>query len=376
MLWAIRLAHAVGNAGNRQFFTEIEMPIGHKDFPGGSMLLLECSRPHLAMTLTQLRRIAPGASQITAHRGDLAASLVYLEHAGFEKIQVVEEVEIFVKQLFAGQIDVIERTIATVPERRDTLIRSIMDGEIDRHVLEVRISQVKGHQAHVIVVQVHGVEMFLGNIAGHGLPHRGVESERHPRITGVDGAGVGPVQLPVVPEVDRALAIVEDVLIDLEGKSMASQGHLRVDVEPGELTFVVVRKAGGENGNVEVEVLLPGRFDQFSWQLLDNRSQTTNFCTHTATHPAYLPGQYGHTQGLLLIWHVFSSVHGCPDVPCPAQTASHYTLHTLVRGPYLCYIPSRHVDSRTSRHRLLTLRAHIRSYARERHAFLARRIRR
>ena len=66
---------------------------------------------------------------------------------------------------------------------------------------------------------------------------------------------------PLVPEIDGALAIVEDVFIDLEGKSMAAQGHLRVDVEPGELAFVVVRKTGGENFNVEVDVLLPGRFD-------------------------------------------------------------------------------------------------------------------
>jgi hypothetical protein len=41
---------------------------------------------------------------------------------------------------------------------------------------------------------------------------------------------------------------------------MAVQGHLRVEVKPGELAFVVVRKTGGEDLNVEVEVLLPGRF--------------------------------------------------------------------------------------------------------------------
>jgi hypothetical protein len=69
------------------------------------------------------------------------------------------------------------------------------------------------------------------------------------------------VQLPLVPQIDRALAIVEDVLVDLERKSMAVQGNLRVDVKPGELAFVVVRKTGGENLNVEVDVLLSGRFD-------------------------------------------------------------------------------------------------------------------
>src|SRR5262245_3823482 len=151
MLWAIRLAHTVGNASNRQFFTEIEMTIGHKDFPGRSVLLLKGPRPHLGMTLTQLRCIAPGTSKITAHRGDLATRLVHLEHAGFEQIQVVEKVEVCVKQLCAGQMDVIERTIATATEWRDPLIRRIVDGEIDRHVLEVRISQVKGYQPHVIV---------------------------------------------------------------------------------------------------------------------------------------------------------------------------------------------------------------------------------
>src|SRR5262249_55888949 len=108
---------------------------------------------------------------------------------------------------------------------------------------------------------MYRVEMSLGNIAGHGLPHSGVESERQPRITGVDGSGVCPVQLPVVPEIERALAIVEDAFIDLEGKGMTAQGHLRGHVQPGELAFVVVRKTGGENFNVEVDVLLSGRFD-------------------------------------------------------------------------------------------------------------------
>src|SRR5437867_941456 len=108
---------------------------------------------------------------------------------------------------------------------------------------------------------MHRIKMPLGNIGGHGLPHRRVESERQPGVTGVDGAGGGPVQLPLVPEVDGSLAILEDVLIDLEGKGMAAQGHLRVEVEPGELAFVVVRKTGGENFNVEVDVLLPGSFD-------------------------------------------------------------------------------------------------------------------
>src|SRR5262249_16382886 len=113
----------------------------------------------------------------------------------------------------------------------------------------------------MIVVQMHRVEVSLSNIAGHGLPYRGLESEGQPRITGVDGAGVGPVQLPVVPKINRALAILEDVFIDLEGKGMAAQGHLRGHVQPGELAFVVVRKTRGENFNVEVDVLLSGRFD-------------------------------------------------------------------------------------------------------------------
>jgi len=85
--------------------------------------------------------------------------------------------------------------------------------------------------------------MSLGNIASHGLPHGGVETERQPRVAGIDGAGVGPVQLPLVPEIDGALAIVEDVLVDLEGKSMAGQGYLRIDGEPGELAFIVVCKS-------------------------------------------------------------------------------------------------------------------------------------
>src|SRR5262245_41670124 len=152
---------------------------------------------------------------------------------------------------------------------------------------------------------MHRVKMSLGYIAGHGLPHRGVESERQPWVSGVDGAGVGPVQLPLVPEVDRALAIVKDVLIDLEGKGMAAQGHLWGHVEPSELALVIVRKTGGENFNVEFDVLLLSRFDQFCRQLFDNRPQTADFRAQTATHPAYLPGQHGHPQGLKLGWHVY-----------------------------------------------------------------------
>src|SRR5262249_23804180 len=112
----------------------------------------------------------------------------------------------------------------------------------------------------MIVMEMQGVELPLADVGGHGLSHRGIESERQPRITGVNGAGVGPVQLPLIPEVDGALAIVEDVLIDLEGKGMATEGHLRVDVELGEPALIVMRKTRRENFNVEVDVLLPGRF--------------------------------------------------------------------------------------------------------------------
>src|SRR4051812_41278783 len=107
---------------------------------------------------------------------------------------------------------------------------------------------------------MHCVEMFLGHIGGHSLPYCGIESECHPWVSRVDGTGVRPVQLPGVPEIEGSLAIVEDVLIDLEREGMATQGHLRGQVEPGELAFVVVRKTGRENGNIEVDVLLSGRF--------------------------------------------------------------------------------------------------------------------
>src|SRR5215471_2676648 len=135
MLWAIRLTHAVGNASNRQFFTHIKMAIGHKDFSRWSVLLLKRLGPHLRMTLAQLRRIAPGAGQITAHRGDFAARLMDFEHAGFEQIQVIEKVKIGVKELLAGQIDVIEGAVATTPERRDALVGGVVDGEMGWHVV-------------------------------------------------------------------------------------------------------------------------------------------------------------------------------------------------------------------------------------------------
>src|SRR5918911_1447885 len=103
----------------------------------------------------------------------------------------------------------------------------------------------------MIVVQVHDVEVPLGDIAGHSLAHRRVQSEGHPRVTRVDGAGVGPVQLPLVPEVDGFLAVVEDVLIDLKGKGMATEGDLRREVEPGESASVVMGKTRREDGNIE-----------------------------------------------------------------------------------------------------------------------------
>src|SRR6266852_1003070 len=98
---------------------------------------------------------------------------------------------------------------------------------------------------------MHSVKMSLGEIASHSLTHSRVESEGHPRVTGVDGTGVGPAQLPVVPEVERFLAIVEDMLIDFEVKGVAAEGDLRVHVETGELAFVVMGKTRRENCNVE-----------------------------------------------------------------------------------------------------------------------------
>src|SRR5262252_4480222 len=111
------------------------MAIGHKDFPRWSVLLLKRPGPHLRMTLAQLRRIAPGTGQITAHRGDFAASLMYFEHTGFEQIQVSEKVKIGVKELLAWQIDVIEGAVAIIPERRDALVGGVVDGEMDWHVV-------------------------------------------------------------------------------------------------------------------------------------------------------------------------------------------------------------------------------------------------
>src|SRR5262245_10782731 len=111
------------------------MAIGHKDFPRRSVLLLQCPGPHLRMTLAQLRRIAPGAGQITTHCGDFATRLMDFEHTGFEQIQVIEKVKIGVKELLAWQIDVIEGAITPSPERRDALVAGVVDGEMDRHAV-------------------------------------------------------------------------------------------------------------------------------------------------------------------------------------------------------------------------------------------------
>ena len=114
----------------------------------------------------------------------------------------------------------------------------------------------------MMVVQVHDIEVPLGDIARHSLAHSCVESEGHPWVTRVDGAGVGPVQLPLVPEVDGFLAVVEDVRIELERKGMTVEGDLRMEVELGELMSVVMGKTGGENFHVEFDTLLPGSLGQ------------------------------------------------------------------------------------------------------------------
>src|SRR5262245_10212131 len=111
------------------------MAIGHKDFSRWSALLLKRLGPHLRMTLAQLRRIAPGAGQITTYRGDFATRLIDFEHAGFEQIQVIEKVKIGMKQLLTRQIDVIEGAVATIPEWRDTLVGGVVDGEMDGHLV-------------------------------------------------------------------------------------------------------------------------------------------------------------------------------------------------------------------------------------------------
>src|SRR5574341_228018 len=105
----------------------------------------------------------------------------------------------------------------------------------------------------MVVVQVHDIEVSWRDIAHHRLAHRRIQSEGQPRITRVDGAGIGPVQLPLVPEVDGFLAVVEDVLVDLETKSMATEGALRLEGETGELAPVVMGKTGRENFHIECD---------------------------------------------------------------------------------------------------------------------------
>ena len=187
---------------------------------------------------------------------------MHLEHTGFHEIEVIEKVKILVEQALTGQVDVLQGAIPATPEWRDALVGGVVDGEMHWHVVYVVITQIKRHQADMIVVQMHDIEIALLDIAGHGLAHSRVEPEGHPRVTGVDGAGGGPVQLPVVPEVDGSLAVVEDVLIDLERKGMAVEGDLRTHLEPGELACIVMRKTRRENFNVEFDALLLGSFDQ------------------------------------------------------------------------------------------------------------------
>src|SRR5207253_8663403 len=106
----------------------------------------------------------------------------------------------------------------------------------------------------MIDVQMQRVKMASCEIGSHGLPDRRIEFERQPGVAGINGVGVGPVQLQVIPEVDRLLAILEDVFIDLKGKGMASESDLRVHVKTGELAFIVMRETGGEDFNVQVDI--------------------------------------------------------------------------------------------------------------------------
>src|SRR5215831_1217198 len=124
----------------------------------------------------------------------------------------------------------------------------------------------------MIVVQVHDIELGLDDISRHGLAHSRVESEGQPWVTRVNGAGVGPVQLPLVPEVDGFLAVVKNVLIDLKRKGMAAEDDGRLEVETGELVSVVMGKTWRENFYIECHTLLPGSPGQLCRQLFDNGS--------------------------------------------------------------------------------------------------------
>src|SRR6185295_16575754 len=113
----------------------------------------------------------------------------------------------------------------------DTLIGSIMDGQVGRRVPQVVVAQVKRDQTDVIIVQVNGIELTLPDVAGHSLADRSIQLDAQLRVRRVDGAGVGPTQLPLVPKIDHLVPIGENVLINLEGKSIPFDGHRQVQVE-------------------------------------------------------------------------------------------------------------------------------------------------
>ena len=85
----------------------------------------------------------------------------------------------------------------------------------------------------MVIVQVNGIKVPLFDVPRHRLADSGKEGETKLWIIGVDGVGIRPTQLPLIPEVDHLLSIREDVLIDLKVKGVIGNGNRQAQIQLG-----------------------------------------------------------------------------------------------------------------------------------------------
>jgi len=109
-----------------------------------------------------------------------------------------------------------------------------------RHILEILVPKIEGNETDVVIVQVNGVKSALLDIAGHGLTQRGIRVEAHLWIAGVNGAGMGPVELPIVPKIDHLLPVRKDMPVNLKFKGVTTDGDGHAEIELGQLALIIM----------------------------------------------------------------------------------------------------------------------------------------
>src|SRR5262249_16306961 len=190
----------------------------------------------------------------------------------------------------------VERRVPATDERSNPLIGGVVNREMDGHSLQVLVAQVERDQAHVIVVQMNRVEAPLLDVTGHPLTDGREELKPDLWVGWIDGLGIGPVELPGIPEVDHSLAIREDVLVDFELERVTRKRRRQAQVEARQTVSVVVSKARRKRFDFQVEIETGGGFDQLWGQFFDDRAEPADFHAEPGSRPADLPGWHGDAQ--------------------------------------------------------------------------------